>query len=429
MLGCCCSNGDEDGTQLLAVVVQKAVVDNMVKLEEDEEPSNAEEDEEARNAWRSSPPQIVGRSREGPALVWRTLRPTLPRGGGNSSQGSDCTSSTASSAPLSRKCAEATLADEENTRKKSVGVVLNLSTASMSRMFTESTFIVEENPPKKAFTFPNNTLAAASVAASSALMSRKFTESTLADLTPTFMHSTHMAASVEVGSVSLRLTGSLEFSCGGGLKHLKEGDGPQEEEEGPRTPEGEPEGELVGDPSACEPPRGRVFEVSIMKDGPLGLVLDLKHSVLSVARVDDGCVEAYNAKADQDSRLATHDYIVDINGQTSKSSMLAELEECKGTVKLKVVRPEPWVVKLVRKGKPFGAGVAYADDGVSVDFEEISAGAVQDFNLGAQPADQLRVGDSIIKVNSIAGAPTEMVYAMMTKRMVELTCVRPPPTS
>mmetsp|Transcript_9607 Transcript_9607/g.34113 ORF Transcript_9607/g.34113 Transcript_9607/m.34113 type:complete len:244 (+) Transcript_9607:95-826(+) len=180
-----------------------------------------------------------------------------------------------------------------------------------------------------------------------------------------------------------------------------------------------------------DPASGRVFEAVIAKEGPLGLLLDVKAHLeagaLSVIRVNGGgCIEAYNSKADPDVRLELHDYIVAINGQTSCAAMLLQAKGCKGALKIKVVRPKPWVVKIVKGDKPFGAGLIYQNDSTSVGIKEVREGALKDYNARARPELQLLIGDSILKVNSIAGAAQQMVETMRTLTEFELTCTRAP---
>mmetsp|Transcript_9608 Transcript_9608/g.34118 ORF Transcript_9608/g.34118 Transcript_9608/m.34118 type:complete len:219 (+) Transcript_9608:95-751(+) len=155
-----------------------------------------------------------------------------------------------------------------------------------------------------------------------------------------------------------------------------------------------------------DPASGRVFEAVIAKEGPLGLLLDVK--------------------ADPDVRLELHDYIVAINGQTSCAAMLLQAKGCKGALKIKVVRPKPWVVKIVKGDKPFGAGLIYQNDSTSVGIKEVREGALKDYNARARPELQLLIGDSILKVNSIAGAAQQMVETMRTLTEFELTCTRAP---
>jgi len=177
-----------------------------------------------------------------------------------------------------------------------------------------------------------------------------------------------------------------------------------------------------------DPSSGRLFEVGIAKEGSQGLSLDVKVHLtmraLSVIRVNGGCIEAYNSKAHPDVRLEMHDYFVAINGQTSCAAMLIEAKECRGKLKIQVVRMKPWVVKIVKGDKPFGAGLIYQNDSTSIHIKEIREGALKDYNESARAYLQLLPGDSILKVNSIAGVAQQMVETMRTLTEFELTCTR-----
>jgi len=201
----------------------------------------------------------------------------------------------------------------------------------------------------------------------------------------------------------------------------------QKEEAKPELVKEEPKEEPKTNEPAPQVSAGpHTFEISVVKDGPLGIMLDIKAAGVNVVHVSAGCVQTYNAKADPDKCLEKFDYIVDINGKTSCKSMLGEVTECKGTVTLKVVRPVQWTVKLVKNGKPFGAGLSFDKDSVSIEVTEIRDGTLKEFNASASPDLQIKPFDSIIKVNGIGDSPNQMIEALKTLPELELTVIRLP---
>mmetsp|Transcript_113694 Transcript_113694/g.361223 ORF Transcript_113694/g.361223 Transcript_113694/m.361223 type:complete len:146 (+) Transcript_113694:390-827(+) len=142
-------------------------------------------------------------------------------------------------------------------------------------------------------------------------------------------------------------------------------------------------------------------------------------------KIGGGCFEAHNAKAAPDNRLEKHDFIVSINGKTSQEIMLAEVKWCKDTVTMKIFRPMPFVVKIAKRGKPFGTGLVFHKDSCSMEIKEIRDGALKDHNARAAPDQQVQVGDFILKVNAFE-TPEQMVEALKTLSEFELTFARPP---
>jgi len=202
-----------------------------------------------------------------------------------------------------------------------------------------------------------------------------------------------------------------------------------EKEEPKEEPKKEPEPikqEPKAEPKLDKPLLVHTFSVSVEKSaGPLGMVLDAKSGALVVIRVSDGTIKAYNDMAAVDKKIEPNDYIVDINGQTTKDNMLREVKEATGTLTLKVARPLPFTIKINRGEKPFGAGLKYQEESCFIDLKEIRDGALKDYNDSVQDSKKAFLNDCIIAINGKSDTPDKMIEIMKSSTKFEVTLVRP----
>lgn len=172
--------------------------------------------------------------------------------------------------------------------------------------------------------------------------------------------------------------------------------------------------------------RNWIFEVE--RSGPLGLVVDVKTNYFTVACVKEGAIMRRNKDVPPSESLRLHDWIVEVNLQTDRKSMLFELQSAVSEfVRIKVVRSSPFIVSVPKNG-PLGLGLFTVEDkATSLQIVEIKEGAILEYNRESDEMMQVHLMDLILGVSGVMGSAKNMMARLQEPlETVELTILRSP---
>eukprot|EP00928_Gymnodinium_smaydae_P044087 TRINITY_DN29434_c0_g1_i1.p1 TRINITY_DN29434_c0_g1~~TRINITY_DN29434_c0_g1_i1.p1 ORF type:complete len:238 (-),score=20.28 TRINITY_DN29434_c0_g1_i1:130-816(-) len=171
-----------------------------------------------------------------------------------------------------------------------------------------------------------------------------------------------------------------------------------------------------------------VFDVAVQSNGRLGLVLEAKYyGMLSVLRIrEDSCLHSYNLTAVSERRVQKHDFIMEVNGKTTKAEILEEVRGRPRSFSMQILRPHKFRVTIHKGSASFGAKLNFEKSGVSLDIEELVGGALIEYNKGAQPNERICVRDFICEVNGVSESSEKMLNEIRAASELHLLIGRPP---
>jgi len=113
-----------------------------------------------------------------------------------------------------------------------------------------------------------------------------------------------------------------------------------------------------------------------------------------------GALEVYNESVTGRKRVLARDFIIGVNNATDVQAMMNRIK-ADPILRIRLLRPLAFSARLRRNGKPWGLNLTYQNISSHVEIQEVTPGAVADYNLTVPAQLRIKGKDFIESINGM----------------------------